>query len=46
MNPKGARQREKKIILDQAKFIDTSALARDSEFNIPESRYYAIFKWF
>lgn len=40
-NSKGVRHGEKNIILYQAELIDMCARPRDSEFNIPESRYFA-----
>ena len=39
-NIKDARQGENKVILNQPGFIDMCALIKDSEFNIPTSRYY------
>ena len=40
-NIKDARQGENKVILNQAEFIDTCALTRDSKVNVSASRYYA-----
>ena len=40
-NIKDARQGENKVILNQPGFIDMCAFIKDSEVNIPASRYYA-----
>lgn len=39
-NIKYDRQGENKVILNQAEFIDTCILNRDSKFNVSASRHY------